>query len=141
MKFNRSAVYDGHPRASHPPGGSQADPPGVSTQATGIPEFEVVVEPAGPQGIPTAGRGSKVVVDVGECALVVCGTLVCASQDEVAVGVTVAARDAVTVGGLVVRGAGALTIGGGMAVAGAGRAGGVVVTEDEVSALVGVSSD
>jgi hypothetical protein len=108
-----------------------------------MPEFEMVVEPAGPQGIPMAGRESKVVVvvvDVGDCALVVRGRVVRGAQDEVGVGVTVAARDAVTVGGSVVRGAGALTTGGGMGVAGAGRAGGVVLTGDKVSVLVGVSS-
>ena len=108
-----------------------------------MPEFDVVVEPGGPQGIPTAGRGSRpdgVVVGDGECALVVSGTVVCAAEDGVAVEAAVAAGDAVTVGGVLVLGAGALTIGGGMAVAGAGRTGGVVVTGDKLSTLVGVSS-
>lgn len=115
----------------------------MSTQATGLPEFDVVVEPGAPQGIPTAGRGSRpdgVVVGDGECARVVSATVVRAVEDEVAVGADVAAGDAVGVGGALGLGAGGLTIGGGMAVACAGSAGGVVVAGGKNSTLVGVSS-
>jgi hypothetical protein len=111
----------------------------VATQATGIPELDVVVEPGAPQGIPTAGRGSRpdgVVVGDGECALVVSATVVCATEGEVAV----VAGDTVAVGGALGRGVGGLTIGGGMAIAGAGSSGGVVVTGGEVSTVAGVSS-
>ena len=48
-----------HRGADQPPGGSQANPPGVLTQFTGPPEFETAEEPSGPHGMPTAGRVSK----------------------------------------------------------------------------------
>src|SRR5690348_15380075 len=109
-----------------------------------MPAFDVAVAPGAPQGMPTAGRVSKpdgvVVVGDCECALVVSGTAVRRVEDQVVVGVTVAAGDAVPLGGVVVTGGGALTIGGGMAVAVAGTTGGVVVTGDKVSTLAGVSS-
>jgi hypothetical protein len=118
---------------NQPPGGSQAAPPGVSTHATGPPEFDVAVEPGAPQGIPTAGRVSRPVGGVGvvgggECVLVVCATVVSGRADEVAVGVVVAANDGVGFGGVVVTAGGALTMGGGIAVVGAKRAGGTVLS-------------
>jgi hypothetical protein len=130
-----------------PPGGSQADPPGVSTHATGPPKFDVAVEPGAPQGIPIAGRVSRPVgvvgvVGDGECVLVVCATVVSGRADEVTAGVVVAANDVVGFGGVVVTGAtglGALTMGGGMAVVGARRAGGTVVSGVGVSTSVGAS--
>lgn len=120
----------------------------MSTQATGMPEFDVVIEPGGPHGMPTAGRLSRLPEVVGivggvECCLVVGGVEGClvVGGDALAGGAVVAANDGVDVGGVVVLGAGALTIGGGTAVAGAGRAGGAVVTGAGESTLVGVSSD
>jgi hypothetical protein len=108
----------------------------------GTPEFETVVEPLWPQGIPTAGRestGGAGVVRGDEGGLVING--VTASGDGVLVGRQVAAGDGdgVLVGSVVGLGAGALMAGGTMAVAGAAGAGGIVVTEDGVSTLVGVS--
>ena len=136
----------------HPPGGSQADPPGVSTHATGPPVFDVAVEPGAPQGIPIAGRVSSPVEGVGVvgvvgdgecgvvvCATVVCVTVVCGGADEVTGGVVVAANDGVVVGGVVTTGVGALTMGGGMAVVGARRAGGTVVSGVGVSTSLGAS--
>jgi hypothetical protein len=122
----------------------------VSTHATGPPEFDVAVEPGAPQGIPIAGRVSRPagvvgvvgVVVGGGCVVVVCATVVSGRADEVTGGVVVAANDGVGVGGVVVTGAtglGALTMGGGMAVAGAKRAGGTVVSEVGVSTSVGAS--
>ena len=131
----------------HPPGGSQADPPGVSAQTTGAPEFDVAAEPGGPQGMPTAGRVSRPagvvgVVGDGECVVVVCATVVCGRADEVTGGVVVAANDGVGFGDVVSTGAtggGALTMGGGMAVVGARRAGGTVVSGAGVSTSLGAS--
>jgi hypothetical protein len=127
-------------RLGHPPEGSQADPPGVFRQTTGPPEFDVAVVPSGPQGMPTAGRVSTpaAVVEVvggGDCGLVVVATVLDRGADEVVVGAVVAANDCVGFGGVVITGAGAVTMGGGMAVAGAVRGGGTLVTEDEVSTL------
>jgi hypothetical protein len=135
------------PDGDHPPGGSQADPPGVLTHATGPPEFDVAVEPGAPQGIPIAGRVSRPVEGVGvvgggECVVVVCATVVSGRADEVTGGVVVAANDGVGVGGVVVTGAtglGGLTMRGGMAVAGAKRAGVTVVSGVGVSTSVGAS--
>lgn len=118
-----------------------------------MPEFDVAVAPAGPQGIPTAGRVSRLgggvgVVGGGECGPVVGATVVSGAEDAVTGAAVVAAGDGATVGGvadgcvtIVEVGAGALTTGGEMAVAGAGRAGGTVVTEDGVSTSVGVLRD
>jgi hypothetical protein len=123
----------------------------VSTHATGPPVFDVAVEPGAPQGIPIAGRVSSpagVVGVVGDsdgecdvvvCATVVCVTVVCGGADEVTGGVVVAANDGVGVGGVVTTGVGALTMGGGMAVAGARRAGGTVVSGAGVSTSPGAS--
>jgi hypothetical protein len=118
----------------------------VSTQTTGAPEFDVAAVPAGPQGMPTAGRVSGpagVVVGDGECGLVVGGTVVAAAEAELVGGAVVAADDAVAVGGVVVWGARAVIMGGGIRVAGAGRRGGILLTEegDGVSTLGDVSSD
>ena len=147
----RMSLYLGKCRRAvdHPPGGSQADPPGVSTHATGPPVFDVAVEPGAPQGIPIAGRvsspvGGVGVVGDGECGVVVCVTVVCVTvvcggADEVTGGVVVAANDGVVVGGVVTTGVGALTMGGGMAVAGARRAGGTVVSGAGVSTSPGAS--
>jgi hypothetical protein len=67
------------PRVDQEPGGSQADPPGVLTQVTGPPELDTATEPSAPQGIPTAGRVSTLVVDVvvgvGDFDTVVCGAV------------------------------------------------------------------
>jgi hypothetical protein len=82
------------------------------------------------------------VVGGGECVLVVCATVVSGRADEVTSGVVVAANDGVGVGGVVVTGAtglGALTMGGGMAVAGAKRPGGTVVSGVGVGTSVGAS--
>ena len=121
----------------------------MSTHATGPPVFDVAVEPGAPQGIPIAGRvsspvGGVVVIGDGECDLVVCATVVCVTvvcggADEVTGGVVVAANDGVGVGGVVTTGVGALTMGGGMAVAGARRAGGTVVSGAGVGTSVGAS--
>lgn len=126
----------------------------MSTHATGPPVFDVAVEPGAPQGIPIAGRvsspvGGVVVVGDGECGVVVCATVVCVTvvcvtvvcggADEVTGGVVVAANDDVGVGGVVTTGVGALTMGGGMAVAGARRAGGTVLSGAGVWTSVGAS--
>jgi hypothetical protein len=135
----------------------------VFRQTTGPPEFDVAVVPSGPQGMPTAGRvstpaGVVEVVGGGECGLVVVATVLDGGADQVVAGVVVAtvvdggadqvvggavvvANDGVGFGGVVITGAGAVTMGGGMAVAGAVRGGGTLVTEDEVSTLGDVSSD
>ena len=111
----------------------------MSAQTTGAPEFDVAAEPGGPQGMPTAGRVSTVpgvveVVGDGEWVLVVGRVVVSGGADEVAGETVVAADDGGGAGGGVVTGAGAMTLGGGgMAVAGAGRAGWTVVTGDGVS--------
>jgi hypothetical protein len=104
----------------------------VSTHATGPPEFDVAVEPGAPQGIPTAGRVSRLaegvgVVGGGECVLVVCSTVV-SGRAEVVTGAVVVANDGVGFGGVVVTAGGALTMGGGIAVVGARRAGATVVS-------------
>ena len=126
----------------------------MSTHATGPPVFDVAVEPGAPQGIPIAGRvsspvGGIGVVGDGECGVVVCATVVCVTvvcvavvcggADEVTGGVVVAANDGVGFGGVVTTGVGALTMGGGMAVAGARRAGGTVVSGVGVSTSLGAS--
>jgi hypothetical protein len=135
----------------------------VFMQTTGPPEFDVAVVPSGPQGMPTAGRASTPagvveVVGDGECGLVVVATVldggadqvvggavvatvVDGGADQVVGGAVVAANEGVGFGGVVITGAGAVTMGGGMAVAGAVRGGGTLVTEDEVSTLGDVSSD
>jgi hypothetical protein len=113
----------------------------VFRQTTGPPEFDVAVVPSGPQGMPTAGRVSRSagvveVVGGGECGLVVVATVVAGGEyGLVVVATVVAANDCVGFGGVVITGAGAVTMGGGMAVAGAVRGGGTLVTEDEVSTL------
>jgi hypothetical protein len=134
----------------------------VFRQTTGPPEFDVAVVPSGPQGMPTAGRASTPagvveVVGDGECGLVVVATVLAGGADQVVGGAVVAtvvdggadqvvggavvaADDGVGFGGVVITGAGAVTMGGGMAVAGAVRGGGTLVTEDEVSTLGDVSS-
>lgn len=123
----------------------------MSTHATGPPVFDVAVAPGAPQGIPIAGRVSSPVgvvgvvgdsdgeCDVVVCATVVCVTVVCGGADEVTGGVVVAANDGVGVGGVVTTGVGALTMGGGMAVAGARRAGGTVLSGAGVWTSVGAS--
>jgi hypothetical protein len=116
----------------------------VSTHATGPPEFEVAVEPGAPQGIPMAGRVSRLVEEVGvvgdgECVRVVCAAVV-SGRAEVVTCEVVAADDGVGFGDVVVTGLGGLTMGGGMAVvAGAKGAGGTVLSGVGVWTSVGVS--
>ncbi len=117
----------------------------MSAQTTGTPAFDVAMAPGAPQGMPIAGRVSNpdgVVVGEAECDFVVSGTAVRVVHDDVCVGAAVAVFDVVTIGGVVLLGAGALTIGGGIAATGAGGggAGAVVLTVDKVSTLVGLSS-
>src|SRR5271155_3544468 len=78
-------------RGCQPPEGSQANPPGVSTQLTGPPVFPTVVAPvcSGPHGMPTAGRVSRPALG---------------GVDDVGVGTLVVS--ALVVGGLVVSGGG-----------------------------------
>ena len=120
---------------------------GAFRQTTGAPEFDVAVVPSGPQGMPTAGRVSRPagvveVVGDGECGLLVVATVLDGGVDEVVGGAVVAkvvdggadevdggadavvaANGGVGIGGVVIAGAGAVTMGGGMAVAGAVRGG------------------
>jgi hypothetical protein len=142
--------------ADQPPGGSQANPPGVLTQFTGPPEFETAEEPSGPQGMPTAGLVSRPAdgvddVDVGR---VVCATVVRAGE---LTGAVVVTGDAcLVVGGSVVTGADVVTTGLGVTTGGAGGGGGGAMSADSavviagtgaagsaevLSTLVGVSSD
>jgi hypothetical protein len=110
----------------------------VAAQITGTPEFDVAVAPGAPHGTPTAGRVSTLVGVVGDAEW---DFVVCGAADEWTGAVVVVAEDAVDVGVLVALRAGALTTGGGTAVAaGAGRIVGMVVTGDGVSTLLGVSS-
>jgi hypothetical protein len=159
LAITRSNQHWGRIRRCQPPGGSQANPPGVSTQLTDPPEVATAVAPADPQGMPTAGRvsrpaggvgvvGGTVVSGGGELGGTVVsgggelGGTVVSGGGELGGGVLVAAGDGAAGSDVVVTGAGAVTMGCGMAVAaGAGRAGGTVVTEDGVSTFGGVSSD
>jgi hypothetical protein len=139
-----------------PPPDSHANPPGVPTQLTDIPKFEVVVVPAcwGPQGIPRAGRvsrlaaggaggreGGLIVVD-GDGAFV-SGVTVAGDHDGALLGsgIGVSGVGALLGSGMAVSGVGAVMAGGGVAFVGAGATGGIAVNEDGFSTVAGVSGN